>query len=76
MPYFAKRGIETYALSLRAHGNSDPIGDAICTMADTLEDISSFISGLDRPPVLIGHSIGGIIAQRWVIECQYLNCFG
>lgn len=67
MPYFAERGIETYAVSLRAHGGSDGAESDAYSMADQLDDISCFVSSLPAPPVLIGHSLGGVIAQRWAL---------
>ncbi len=67
MPYFAERGIETYAVSLRAHGGSDGAESDAYSMADQLDDISSLVSSLPAPPVLVGHSLGGVIAQRWAL---------
>jgi pimeloyl-ACP methyl ester carboxylesterase len=37
-------------------------------MADQLSDISSFVRGLPQEPVMIGHSIGGVIAQRYLAK--------
>lgn len=64
MPYFSAHGVESFAISLRGHSHSDPVQAHTCSMADQLSDICSFVSGLTQPPVLVGHSIGGIIAQR------------
>lgn len=64
MPYFSAHGVESYALSLRGHSGSDPMQKSSCSLSDQLSDISSFVATLPRSPVLVGHSIGGIIAQR------------
>jgi alpha-beta hydrolase superfamily lysophospholipase len=64
MPYFSAHGVESFALSLRGHSGSDPVQAHTCSMADQLSDISSFVRGLPQAPVMIGHSIGGVIAQR------------
>ena len=37
---------------------------ATCTLAEQLSDIASVVATLPAPPILVGHSIGGFIAQR------------
>lgn len=64
LPWFADRGWETHALSLRGHGGSS--GDAAPDMpglADYLDDVRSVMQRIGRPVVLIGHSMGGVLAQ-------------
>ncbi|KAL6885837.1 hypothetical protein ACP4OV_010098 [Aristida adscensionis] len=70
LPFFAGAGFSCYALSLRAQGESSIPSDAV---AGTLEthtgDIADFIQKeVPLPPVLIGHSFGGLIVQ------QYISC--
>jgi pimeloyl-ACP methyl ester carboxylesterase len=66
LPYFADAGWECVALSLRGHGYSegrehlDQFG-----LADYVADVTEAASQLDRPPVVIGHSLGGLVAQRF-----------
>lgn len=68
MPYFAARGYDTYAVSLRAQGGSDRIDGA--KVAGTLDvhaaDLASLIATLGQPPVVVAHSFGGLILQKWV----------
>lgn len=65
MPFLARRGWHCRALSLRGHGGSDGqerldwLG-----VDDFLADIAQAAAGFDRPPAVIGHSLGGILAQR------------
>uniref|UniRef100_A0A061QNI5 Esterase-like protein n=1 Tax=Tetraselmis sp. GSL018 TaxID=582737 RepID=A0A061QNI5_9CHLO len=67
MPFFSERGYDCYALSLRAQGGSDPIeGNVAGTVQSLAEDIASFVGSLDRPPVVIGHSFGGLPVQ-WLV---------
>lgn len=68
--YFAARGHDCYALSMRGQGGSDmpPVADAkIAKIAGTLErhadDVNHFCASLGRRPVLVGHSFGGLVAQ-------------
>lgn len=71
MPYFSAHGVESYALSLRGHSGSDPMQKSSCSLSDQLSDISSFVATLPRSPVLVGHSIGGIIAQRYLARLSH-----
>lgn len=65
LPYFAEQGYEAYALSLRGHGASKgKIWGA--TIADYVSDVEQVAGGLKTPPVLIGHSMGGFITQKYL----------
>lgn len=68
--YFAEAGFDTYALSLRGHGKS-PAGGILNLIGfrHYLDDIRSVVDGLDRHPILIGHSWGGYLVQK------YLACY-
>lgn len=71
MPYFSKCGYPCYAISLRAHGNSegvDKLDD--CGISDYVEDVISVLSMLSEKPVLIGHSMGGSIIQTILQDHQ------
>lgn len=65
LPWFAARGWEAHAVSLRGHGNSEgrerlhEFG-----IADYVDDVLQAADGLSAPPVLIGHSMGGMVVQR------------
>ena len=66
MPWFAAQGYDCYALSLSGHGQSagrEQIDH--WSLNDYLADLESVIAGLARKPVLIGHSLGGFLAQRY-----------
>jgi pimeloyl-ACP methyl ester carboxylesterase len=43
--------------------NADPAPIAEVTLPAIVESMSALVRGLDRPPVLIGHSAGGTIVQ-------------
>jgi pimeloyl-ACP methyl ester carboxylesterase len=64
--YFAFRGWSCYALNLRGHHLSEPIqewGDV--GVAAYLEDIDKVVKWIGRDVVLIGHSMGGILSQKY-----------
>ena len=66
MPYFADRGYDTYAISFRCSGSSDMQRNAkfAGTLASHSADIQHFVRTLPKPPVILAHSLGGLIAQR------------
>ena len=67
LPYFAKHGYESYALSLRGHGKShghEQINK--WRIADYVIDVESVASQLSTPPILIGHSLGGTVIQKYM----------
>jgi pimeloyl-ACP methyl ester carboxylesterase len=65
MPEAAARGWPCYALSLRGHGGSDGTDDLGTTPLGRYEqDVLETIAQLHEAPVLIGHSMGGLITQR------------
>lgn len=65
LPWFAARGWDAHALSLRGHARTDdPDYELRATLSDYTCDVLSVTKALGRPVVLIGHSMGGVIAQR------------
>ena len=64
--YFAPRGWTCYALNLRGHHLSEPVSDwGDVGVSSYLEDIDTVVKWLGRSPVLIGHSMGGVLAQKY-----------
>lgn len=65
LPYFAGRGYAAHAVSLRAHGASERGPRAASVrLRDFVEDVIEVARTLPTPPVLIGHSMGGMVAQH------------
>ncbi len=65
LPYFASHGWTAKAVSVRGHGASSG-RDSIKTtrLADYIADVRAVAAGLSQPPVLVGHSMGGMIVQK------------
>ncbi|BAI72233.1 alpha/beta hydrolase fold [Azospirillum sp. B510] len=72
LPWFAARGWEAHAVSLRGHGDSegrhrlDSFG-----IADFVDDVLEAAGRLSAPPVLIGHSMGGMVVQRALAKRRF-----
>lgn len=67
MPYFARHGYVTHALSLRGHGNSEGRERLRWTsLADYVADVARVAGEMDNAPVLVGHSMGGVIVQKYL----------
>ncbi|HEX6481722.1 MAG TPA: alpha/beta hydrolase [Ktedonobacteraceae bacterium] len=67
LPYFAQHGYISYALDLRGHGKSEGREQLRWTgIADYASDIEQIVSQLERPPVLIGHSMGALVIQKYL----------
>jgi pimeloyl-ACP methyl ester carboxylesterase len=67
LPYFAKQGYPAYAVSLRGHGDSDGKTQlSLTTLKDFIDDVQSVAKQLDKPPILVGHSMGGMVVQKYI----------
>jgi non-heme chloroperoxidase len=67
LPYFAKNGFHAYALSLRGHGASaGRKGLKFYSIRDYTDDVERIAAELDPAPILIGHSMGGMLVQKYL----------
>jgi pimeloyl-ACP methyl ester carboxylesterase len=67
MPYFARRGRASFAVSVRGHGTSEGRADLkTWHLSDYLDDVRRVFAELDEPPVVIAHSLGGLLAQMLI----------
>jgi pimeloyl-ACP methyl ester carboxylesterase len=71
LPYFAQHGYSSYALSLRGHGASEGHERLRwASLANYVADIEQVVNEMRRSPVLIGHSMGGMIVQKYLESHQ------
>lgn len=72
MPWFADRGFSCHAISLRDHGASRRTGrHNAWRLADYVDDVRWAVEQLDQRPILVGHSLGGTIAQKIAAEGDF-----
>ncbi|EPS71260.1 hypothetical protein M569_03495, partial [Genlisea aurea] len=68
LPFFSRNGFDCYALSLLGQGESDsPSGSFAGSLQTHAADVANFIEKrIQSPPVLLGHSFGGLIVQYYL----------
>jgi pimeloyl-ACP methyl ester carboxylesterase len=67
LPYFAGRGYPAVALSLRGHGQSaGHAGIRGYRLMDYVADVATVAARWSDPPIIIGHSMGGWIVQKYL----------
>lgn len=66
LDFFADKGYRVLAVSLRGHGSSSIPKLRACSIADYVADVSLVADSLPRGPVVIGHSLGGFIVQKYL----------
>ena len=67
IPFFTRAGFAVHALSLRGHGGSDGrAGLRWHSIDDYVADLATVTAGLRPAPVLVGHSMGGLVVQKYL----------
>ena len=71
LPYFAQSGYAAHALSLRGHAGSEGRERLRwASLADYVSDLRQVVNQLPSPPILVGHSMGGMITQKYLQSYQ------
>ncbi len=67
LPFFAGRGWDCHALSFSGHGGSPGLDRLNSfSIADYVADLASVIREMPAPPVVIAHSMGGLVLQKYL----------
>lgn len=69
-------GRTSHALDLRGHGDSAPIDLSSISMHDYAADVQTLASQLAEPPVLVGWSMGGLVAMMAAALGTGVACIG
>lgn len=66
MNWFSSKGYECYAINLRYHAPNPSTPEQIgaASIFDYITDVKSVLSEIGEDTILIGHSMGGLIAQN------------
>jgi pimeloyl-ACP methyl ester carboxylesterase len=67
LDYFAAHGYAAHAISLRAHGGSHSgIGLHRCRIRHYVDDVAAVAAALPESAILVGHSMGGFVVQKFL----------
>lgn len=70
--YFAARGVGVYALDHRGYGRSGGQRGHVSAFADYVADLHIYVESVwaraGRRPVMVGHSMGGLIALSYALS--------
>jgi pimeloyl-ACP methyl ester carboxylesterase len=72
----ARDGWASYAIDLRGHGASHPLDLSSTSMRDYTADVGRLVEQLSRRPVLIGWSMGGLVAMMAASTGGVTACVG
>lgn len=64
IPHFVKKGYTCYGMNMRSHYKSRVMDLTKISFNDYLEDIQAAIKECSEAPILIGHSMGGLLIQK------------
>jgi len=71
MEWFAARGWDTHAVDLRGHGASDNDRSLRRTrIKHYVADVADVVESLETTPIIIAHSMGGLVVQRFLEDRQ------
>jgi pimeloyl-ACP methyl ester carboxylesterase len=71
LPYFAAQGYSAHALSLRGHGASAGRDHLDWhSINDYVDDVEEVAGQLPQAPILIGHSMGGLVVQKYLERAE------
>ncbi len=62
--YLTERGCSCRLPTLRHHEPGNTASLAGLSIQDYTDDLAGLVDDMDQPPVLIGHSMGGVIVQK------------
>jgi pimeloyl-ACP methyl ester carboxylesterase len=64
IPHFINEGWDCYLANLRSHYKSRSLDLTRVSFSDYVEDLDITLNECEYPPIVIGHSMGALIAQK------------
>lgn len=69
---FADRGWQVHAVNLRGHGPGGDLSTLLTArLSDYAEDVEQVAESLPARPILVGHSMGGLVVQSCLHRASY-----
>ena len=72
--HFEANGFKTLAPALKHHdvkiGDPPPEGLGTTSLTDYADGIVDLVNSLDHPPIIVAHSLGGLVAQLVAARCK------
>ncbi len=66
IPYFKKLGYHCIAFNLPGHDTEGSARHISYPLSDYVQSLRNEVEKLDEPPIIIGHSMGGMIVQHFL----------
>lgn len=66
VPWFRARGYNADAVRLRRDGQHHAPGLRTMSIKDYAADLAAAVASMPSPPVLVGHSMGGFVVQKYL----------
>lgn len=71
LDYFASLGFACYAVNLRGRGASRGARDVrFCRIRHFVEDVRDAVAEIGADPILVGHSLGGFVVQKYLEQAS------
>jgi alpha-beta hydrolase superfamily lysophospholipase len=70
VPWFHERGYEAKAITLRRHDQRHAPGLRTTRIRDYVQDVAAAAAKMMSPPVVVGHSMGGFVTQKYLEDHQ------
>lgn len=68
MPWFRQRGYEAEAITLRRHEQKHSPGLRTTRLSEYVVDVTDAAARMSSLPVIVGHSMGGFVTQKYLEE--------
>jgi alpha-beta hydrolase superfamily lysophospholipase len=66
VPWFQQRAYEARAITLRKHDQRHAPGLRTTRIKDYVQDVATAAAKMTSPPVVVGHSMGGFVTQKYL----------